>query len=555
MTGILQLTEQKAPTAQTFIVDEDSVLTGVGVFFYAADNTLPITLELRPTTEGGQPSSKRWIPGSRVTATAAQVGAVAGTSFGTAREYKFTFSSPIYVPSNTLLALVLYSSAGDTYKVYFGQNGEFNFGTTTSRYNANVTTANGAFYASSNGTTWEGDNTKDLTFKVYKAQFDTTLTSTAKLRTNIPPVKKLTESLIENKLADYVYDPLRFTAADSDLSVLHPGHGFRVGDKVTLSTDATGFSASDTVNGVKGSSILGERTIKSADPFGYTFEMDSGNATASVRAGGTGLYATEQYEIDEFMLKLPHYAPSNSTISAKANMTTIGNWQDADTGYDALNNVPMNLQRPALLDTPCVIASEAQETAKLSGNASTLITVSMSTGNPNVAPYFNINTAQLETASFFVDHQDSDNGTTANRNKITTVDYTAETNPDGGTTASKHITIPYVLSNAATSIVVLVDAVRPVGADFDIWYRTSLSSTDAKLSEQNWVAFDKTAKVTKANGYNDIAPSDDMNRFVEYEFNVFNLNEFDEYQMKITMNSTNSTRYPKFRNLRSIATS
>ena len=53
MTGILQLTEQKSPTAQTFVVDEASVLTGIGIFFYSADPTLPITLELRPTTEGG----------------------------------------------------------------------------------------------------------------------------------------------------------------------------------------------------------------------------------------------------------------------------------------------------------------------------------------------------------------------------------------------------------------------------------------------------------------------------------------------------------------------
>ena len=124
MTGILQLTEQRSPTAQTFVVDTASVLTGVGIFFQTADNTLPITLELRPTTEGGMPSSKRYIPGSRVVATAAAVGAKAGLSFSSAREYKFEFTQPIYVPENTLLALCLYSSASkDSYKVFFAENG------------------------------------------------------------------------------------------------------------------------------------------------------------------------------------------------------------------------------------------------------------------------------------------------------------------------------------------------------------------------------------------------------------------------------------------------
>ena len=559
MTGILQLTEQKSPTAQTFVVDEASVLTGIGVFFYSADPSLPITLELRPTTEGGTPSSKRYIPGSRVVATAAQVGAKAATSFSAATEYKFEFTSPIYVPKNTLLAVCIYSSAvGDSYRVYFGENGEFLFGTTTARYNSGVNVSRGSLYASSNGTTWEGDNSKDLTFKVYKAQFNTSTTATAKIQVNVPPKKKLTESLIENQLADYVYDPLRFTAGDSDLSVLHPAHGFRVGDIVTLSTDATGFDSSSTVNGVKGSSILGQRTITAADPFGYTFKMDSASATSSIRAGGTGLYATEQHEIDEFFLDIPYSAPSGTGISASGNFTTIGDWQDADTKYDNLANIKMSLQNPILLDEPAVIAARAQETGKLSGEPSTTITVNMSTNNANVAPYFNVNNTRLETLSYFIDHQQDSalaGGDRTDRNYITTVPYVPETAANGGTNASKHITIPYTLSNSSTSIVALVDAVRPIGADFDVWFRTSLSSSGVRLIDQDWTAFTKDIKVTKGNSYNDIPPSDNLLNFAEYEFNVFDLAPFDEYQIKITMNAEKSTRFPRFKNLRTIATS
>ena len=504
----------------------------------------------------GQPSGKRYVPGSRVVATAAAVGAKAATTFSAATEYKFEFTSPIYVPSNTLLSVCIYSSAsGDTYKTYFAKNGDFNFGTTTARYNSTVNTSNGALYASSNGTTWEGDNNKDLTFKVYKAQFDTSLAATAKLKTNIPPVKKLTESLIQNQLGDYVFDPLRFTAGDSDLSVLHPAHGFRVGDVVTLSTDASGFDSAGTVNGVKGSSILGQRTITKADPFGYTFKMDSASATASIRAGGTGLYATEQHEIDEMMLKLPFMAPPSTNVTALGNFTSLGAWQDTATGYNAVTNVTLNLDRPQLLNTPSVIAAKKQEALKLSGAASTDITVNLNTSNANVAPYFNINTASLETVSFFIDHQQDSTGTLTNRNKISTVAYTAETNAVGGTNASKHITTPYVLSNSSTSIVALVDAVRPIGADFDVWFRTSLNSTGAKLSEKDWTLFSKDSRTTKGNNYIDIPPSDNLSLFSEYEFNVFDLAAFDEYQIKITMNAEKSTRIPRFANLRTIATS
>ena len=557
MTGILQLTEQRSPTAQTFVVDTASVLTGIGIFFQTADNTLPITLELRPTTEGGMPSSKRYIPGSRVVATAAAVGAKAGLSFSSAREYKFEFTQPIYVPENTLLALCLYSSASkDSYKVFFAENGEFNFGTTTGRYNSTSNTARGALYASSNGTTWEGDNNKDLSFKVYKASFDPSVTATAKLRTNIPPVKKLTESLIQDVLADYTFDPLRFTADSSAVSVLHPSHGFRVGDIVKLSSDASGLDSSDTINGILGSSILGAQTITKADPFGYTFNLRTdSSADSSIRAGGTGLYATEQYIIDEFKLQLPFEAPSNTGVDVTGNFTTIGNFHEADTKYNSLNNVSVSLHHPQLFNNPAVIASNEQEVNKLSGSESTLLTVNLSTGDTNVAPYFNVNNAQFEVISNFIDYQQSDDSSSINRNFISTVPYTAETNPDGGTVGSKHLTIPYTLLNSSTSIVVLVDAVRPVGADFDVWYRTSLNSVGEKLEEQNWVPFSKDVKVTKSNSYVDIPPSDNLYRYVEYEFNVFNLTAFDEYQIKITMNAENSTRVPMFRNLRTIATS
>lgn len=557
MTGLLQLTEQKSPTAQTFVVDEASVLTGVGVFFHSAHDTLPITLELRPTSEGGLPSSKRFIPGTRVVATASEVGAKAGTTFSAAREYKFEFKSPVYVPANTLVSLVLYSSApADAYKVFFAENGEFNFGTTTARYNSGVNVSRGALYASSNGTTWEGDNNKDLTFKVYKAQFDTNLTATAKLELNVPPIKKLSENLVQRTLGDYVFDPLNFTKDSSAVSVLHPSHGFRVGDIVKISSDSSGIDSSDVVNGILGSSILGAQTIIKTDPFGYTFDLRTdSNADSSIAAGGTGLYATEQYIVDEFALQLPYEAPNSTGINVVGNFTTIGNFHEADTKYDALNNVSVSLDYPQVFREPTVIAAEAQEVNKLSGNASTVLTVNMTTANENVAPYFNVNTGSFDVISNFIDYQQSNDSSTANRNFISTIPYTAETNPDGGTVASKHITIPYRLVNSSTSIVALVDALRPSGADFDIWYRTSLGSTGAKLEEQNWIAFSKDIKVTKSNSYIDVPQSDDLSRFVEYEFSVFDLAPFDEYQIKITMNAENSTRPPMFRNLRTIATS
>ena len=181
MSGLLQLAEQKNPTGQTFVVDEACTLTGVGIFFAKApaDDGYSITLEMRPTTEAGTPSSLRYIPGTRVAATAAQIraktdpgGVYAGTTFDAAREFKFSFKQPVSVPQNTLCSFVIYTSApAGQYQMYVARTLDYLYGSTEAFYTHNSSTEQGAFFSSSNGTTWEPDNTKDVTFKVYKAQF------------------------------------------------------------------------------------------------------------------------------------------------------------------------------------------------------------------------------------------------------------------------------------------------------------------------------------------------------------------------------------------------
>lgn len=562
MTAALQLTQQANPTAQTFVVDEASVLTGIGIYFASVSSTYPITLELRPTTEGGVPSAKRYIPGTRVTAGPGTGSTITGattdatTFYASPPEYKFEFEEPVYVPANTLVSFVLYTSApAGQYQIYTAKSLEYKYGKQTAYYTQSTSTERGAFYASSNGTSWEADNTKDVTFKAYRAQFSTSTIATAVMNADNPPYKKLTETTVIDGLGRYSYDPLIFTAGDSDLKVRHPGHGFQVGDTVSLISDGVNsFDSGDTINGVLGSSILGSRTITAADPFGYTFKMDSA-ADSSIRAGGTGLLANENYVINDMVLSLPYQTPAQTNLSAKANLTTSKGFAGSETAYATTSNIRVNINEPTTLKNPHLLATELNETLRLSGNASSKFTVSMWTDNANVAPYINVGAAHLTTIHNLIDYQDSDAyAGSATRNTITTTDFVAETSADGGTSASKHITVPYLLENSSTSIVVIMDAIRPVNSDFSVWYRAVNSADETvRLEDQSWTEFSKTAKVTQGKTYNEVSADDNM--FKEYQFDVFNLDAFDQYQIKITMNSQRESYPPVFRNLRIIATS
>jgi hypothetical protein len=236
-------------------------------------------------------------------------------------------------------------------------------------------------------------------------------------------------------------------------------------------------------------------------------------------------------------------------------LTTSKGFAGSETAYATTSNIRVNINEPTTLKNPHLLATELNETLRLSGNASSKFTVSMWTDNANVAPYINVGAAHLTTIHNLIDYQDSDAyAGSETRNTITTTDFVAETSADGGTSASKHITVPYLLENSSTSIVVIMDAIRPVNSDFSVWYRAVNSADETvRLEDQGWTEFSKTAKVTQGKTYSEVSADDNM--FKEYQFDVFNLDAFDQYQIKITMNSQRESYPPVFRNLRIIATS
>jgi len=554
MTALLQLTDQFNPLAQTFRVTEPggSVLTSVGIFFQRApavgEEQLPITLELRPTVNG-TPSATRFIPGTRVVATAAAIRAIASETFSSSTEYKFTFKEPVYVPANVEMSIVLATSGKvGHYKVWSGTQGQHVSGSTTKLVTKDLNS--GVLFRSSNGTVWTGDQTSDLAFKIYRAKFRFQF-NVAYMEVDTPPLKSLTENTITDNIIKYPADPLVFTGGSSTMSVIHPAHGFIVGDKVKLRSNSTALDSADTVNGISGANILKTHTITAVDAFGYSMTLAE-TADSSIRAGGTSLLASEQYTVDLFKMVLPRITPPLTRMYAEGDFTTTTSIAGSETPYQTNTKVPIDFNKVIHFEDPHLVASTEQEEAptRLNGQCSTKIRVTLETQNKYVAPYFNVNASSLNIISHFIDYQDS-SGTAVNRNTMSTLPYVIESNSDGGTTASKHITIPYVLEDTATSIRVIMDAIKPEGTDFQCWFRTLAPGSESNIKDQPWIPFNLTNNPPNSSNYNDRGFH---TTFRQYEFNVFDILDFDTYQIKITMNSSRSTKVPVFTNLRTIAT-
>ena len=544
MAGRLQLTEQLNPMAQTFRVLEPggSVLTGIGLFFESVPSgtqpQVPVTIELRPVTESGDPSSQRFIPGTRVSHLPNEITG-ASTTFSASTEKKFTFREPVYIPGNSEVAIVAYTAAAaGHYRIYAGTLGDISIGSNTEKVTHQLDA--GVFFQSSNGTVWSKDQNTDIAFKVYRAEFQIG-TSTARLKPTLPPVKNLTENSVTQSIVNYPAAPLITDSGSTSLNVIHPSHGFQVGDNVTLS----GLDSTSAYNGVLGASIIGSRTVIAADPYGYTVTMDSA-ATATGRTGGLVVKATEQYIINDFSLTVPNTTPPQTLIDVGGNFVTSKSFGGSETAGLRTLNVAVNINAVSALRDPHVVLSSENEFGELGvqDSASTYFDIGLTTANKFVAPYINANAAALITLSNFIDLQDS-------AGTISTINYTAETNPNGGTNAAKHITIPYALENDATSIRVLLDAVRPQGSDFTVWYRTGRSTSNVLLKDTSWTAFSTSINPPNKSNYSQIEPNRNNE---QYEFNVFDIPSFNEYQIKITFNTSRSSNVPVIRNLRTIAT-
>ena len=152
--------------------------------------------------------------------------------------------------------------------------------------------------------------------------------------------------------------------------------------------------------------------------------------------------------------------------------------------------------------------------------------------------------ASLSTVSHQIDKQASTTTTGFN----VPINYQDEVTASNGSSLAKHITTPIVLPESAVGLKVLISAHRPSVADFLVYFRLAEDGENLK---------DKL--FTLINKENDIPSSENPLIYRTYEYliggegGLEGISEFTEFQLKIVMRSTSSSKVPVIKNLRAIA--
>ena len=524
VTSVSTFTRRRDPLAQTFFIDEaDGIfVTRIGVKFQTKDTTVPVMMQIRSTVNG-VPSSDEIIPNGVKVLSPSDVNISADASAVT----YFEFDEPVYLNGNMEYSIVLLADSID-YNVYVAKAGDLLLNSTELRVAKQPTL--GSLFKSQNSRTWTPDQERDLTFTIDRAQFTSTSGSVI-LENAATPLM-----LLDN-------NPLDTTNSSGTIAVLAFGHGFTVGDSVTI-------AGSEAFGGIAAGNINGTRAVTKVDGTGFEFVAGaSDTASSTISGGGANITITRNILMDTVVPYVETLSPPKTLISHSAKFTTGKSYAGSETAYDketvygAVSNRNNNN-----FTHPMMIASTANEAASaLSGNKSLTYKVDLQTASLFVAPVVDLQRASITAVNNLVDQQVA-SGSGGN----IPIAYIAETNPTGGSHLSKHLTQPVALDESAVGLKILIGANRPSTASFDVYYRTNASDTAAagSLLDSSYVLATLETEM----------PSDENpNAFREYRYLVGGddgtMNAFSQFQVKIVLKSSNTSRPPVIQDLRIIALS
>ena len=497
----------KDPLAQSFTVEDTTgvFITSIHVRFKTkpAEGGTPVVAQLRPMVNG-VPSASAIVPGSTVfKAPSAITTSDDGTAITT-----FTFEEPVYLTGDTDFSIVLLSDSNE-YNVYVAEAGEFLLGSTERKLTKQATL--GSLFKSQNGKTWEPDQTKDMTFKLSRAEF---ATSGSAIVENSSPGSVNLSNTIKTQTVDP--DKVEITCRD---------HGFIVGDDVNI----IGASA---VGGIAANNINGVRTVTSVDGDHFTFNAGA-NATSATTGGGNFIIE-RQNMFETMMLKVENILPPATNVAVSGKLTSGKSLAGSETAYQketGYTAYPIN--RNIYFQTPKLLASKRNADANIgTGIKSSTFKVDLSTVSTKVSPVIDMQRTSISTIHNRVDQNNALNSV-------------AETNARGGSTLAKHLTRPVTLAEKAKGLKIMLAANKPSACSFDVYYRTN---SGGRLLDQDFTLIAPEVPM----------PSDDNpNIYRDYRYLPGgiggNLNDFDQFQVKIVMKSTNSAKVPHFGDLRIIA--
>lgn len=540
------------PLAQTILIDQIGGLftTELDIFIKDKDPLIPLNVSIREC-ENGIPT-QRIVPGTEtilnpVNGTGSDINKVydSHVSDTGTTPCTVTFEYPVYLAQDTEYAIVLISNS-DIYKVFIADTGDFNL---ENGERVAKQPYNGVFFTSQNASTWTPNQYRDLKFTLKRAEFSSG-DHTLVLTNDQLPTKKLK--------ADPFFVCTASATNSAVLRVTHPDHGMMEGSSVEISGAAT-FNTN-----ITNTLLNTTHTISDVERDSYviTVTISGSPGDVEILGGGSGVRATENMIIDTLVpynqtLQLPE---TNITYDFKG--YTARSTDGTQDIFTEIGPLPLSANNNNYFNSPIAIASTAEHganTGSLNGasnhtatNKSFAMTCTFSSTNPYLSPIIDANRSSVFCISNRTNDATNNSGNSHYNKTSHGRTYVADTVATGNSNLNNYITREIVLANEASQLNVFTEAYKPTGADILLYFKVKESGDERDFDEIGWTLLPPTVAIPH---------KDAGNTNVEYQVNLETDNlasglpdTFSSFAFKVVLITTNSSRPPMIRNLRSIAT-
>lgn len=253
------------PLAQSFFtygIKGGCFITKLDVYFNTKDETLPVWVELREMVNG-YPGPKMLSPNARVTLAPSDVNISDDASAATS----FVFKNPIYLEEDKDFCFVILSNC-TSYFAFTCTMGERSFETDRIVFEQPLL---GSLFKSQNNMTWTAEQYEDIKFKLWRADFDTSVNANVKLSASAPPTSIPLASLNTTSGSNVLQAKITYD------------HHLEVGNKVGLAVDTKG-----TYNGISATALRGSFNVTAIlDKRAFEFVVtQNATSTGKIEHGG-----------------------------------------------------------------------------------------------------------------------------------------------------------------------------------------------------------------------------------------------------------------------------
>ena len=497
------------PLAQTFLISPAQYPQGIfveklRVCFKSKDDSIPVTLQLRPTVNG-YPSSTVVYPYGSVTLTPDKVKVTDSPNLNDDNKYTdFVFDSPVYMlPGEHSFVLL---SNCNKYEAYVAEVGKLDL---VSGSQISEQPYGGSFFQSQNGSTWTADQNLDIMFRIFK-KVHSSSTATAQF-------------LIEAPNANLAYDVVH--AITSEVTMANTNINYSFASERAITGGMTSF-----------------KNINSKEDYA----MDDGNGRR-VLNGSTG--------DTTFILKAT-MSTKNPDVSPIIDTTRFG----VIFVENSINNLPLSNNDFIITTLGTGYTGNTGVTITGGGGSggNAYAVANITTGNITSIVVDVPGSGYTSSPTITIAAPPVTGG-----NTTAVAVYNGEDKKSGGNAQVRYITRRVTLADGFDSgdLRVYLTAYKPSGSNIHVYYKI-LSGSDSdifdnksyqlmtQLGNPNFASTSKT-------DYRELAfapgVSDTANNIVSYTSGSTAFNSFKTFAIKVVMASNETIDVPKVRDLRAIA--